>query len=399
LLLFASVSLVASALQDAIDSAPIGATIKLPKGIYRGNILINKALTVIGKESGVVIEGEGEGSVITITASNVKLVNLTITHSGEQMITLDAAISMDQVSHCTISRCNIHDTLYGIDMRIVSDSNITNNTIRSYPFDIPQRGDAIKIWYSHDNIIKNNRIDQSRDITVSFSHHVYFINNRSEHGRYGIHLSNSHHNEILGNFFNRNAVGIMDMGAKQTYIAHNKILSSKGAAGIGIVIKGGKEFILRENRISYNAKALYIDSRGKEQGMRRYINSNIISYNKEALHFHQAIKNNTIVYNQIYGNLDDVVKDTENRLTSKNLIEYNYWDHYQGFDQDGNNIGDTPHQIYQYADQLWHYDHKIKFFYASPIMSLLNFLSNLAPFIEPHLLLEDKKPIVKVNSE
>jgi len=388
----------ATPLQEAIDNAPPGATIKLPKGVYQGNIRINKALTIIGKEPGAVIKGDGRGSVITITASYVTLKNLTITHSGEQMISLDAAISMDRVSHCTITGCTIYDTLYGIDMKIVSDSNISNNTIRSYPFDIPQRGDAIKIWYSHDNLIQNNRIDQSRDVTVSFSHHISFRHNRFEHGRYGIHLSNSHHNEILENFFNRNAVGIMDMGAKHTYIAHNEILSSRGPAGIAVVIKGGKEFILRENRISYNAKALYIDSRGKEQGMRRYINSNTISYNKEALHFHQAIKNNTIVYNHIYGNLDDVVKDTENHLTAENLIEYNYWDHYQGFDQNGDNIGDTPHRVYQYADQLWHYNHKVKFFYASPTMSLLNFLTNLAPFVEPHLLLEDKKPIVEIRN-
>ncbi len=389
----------ANPLQEAIDNAPEGATIKLPKGIYTGNILINKPLTLIGKASGAVIKGEGKGSVITITAPYVRLENLTITHSGEQMITLDAAVSMDQVSHCTITGCTIYDTLYGIDMKIVSDSNITNNTIRSYPFDVPQRGDAIKIWYSHDNLIQNNHIDQSRDVTVSFSHHIRLIGNRFEHGRFGIHLSNSHHNEILKNSFNRNAVGIMDMGAMHTFVANNQILSSRGAAGIAIVIKGGKEFILRENRISYNAKGIYIDSQAKEQGMRRYINSNIISYNKEALHFHQAIKNNTIVYNRIYGNLDDVVKDTENRLTSKNLIEYNYWDHYQGFDQNGDNIGDMPHSIYQYADQLWHYNHKVKFFYASPTMSLLNFLTNLAPFVEPHLLLEDKKPIVEMKSE
>jgi len=78
----------------------------------------------------------------------------------------------------------------------------------------------------------------------------------------------------------------------------------------------------------------------------------------------------------------------------KNVVEQNYWDRYSGFDKDANNIGDTPHQIYQHADQLWHYNCKVKFFYASPIMTMLNFLSELAPFIEPILLIEDTKPLV-----
>ncbi len=63
----------ANALQDAIDKAPEGAILKLPKGVYRGRIVINKPLTIVGKEAGAVIDGEGEGSVITVTSSYVTL--------------------------------------------------------------------------------------------------------------------------------------------------------------------------------------------------------------------------------------------------------------------------------------------------------------------------------------
>ena len=82
--------------------------------------------------------------------------------------------------------------------------------------------------------------------------------------------------------------------------------------------------------------------------------------------------------------------------TSQNIVEENYWDRYSGFDRNNDNIGDNSYKIFQYADQLWHYNHKVKFFYAAPVMSMLNFILNLAPFIEPVLLLEDKKPIVKL---
>ena len=127
--------------------------------------------------------------------------------------------------------------------------------------------------------------------------------------------------------------------------------------------------------------------------MKRYISHNEISYNGEAIHFHATIKDNTITHNKIFGNIDDVVKDIEGNFSPSNIVEYNYWDRYTGFDRDKNNIGDTSHKIYQYADQLWHYNNKVKFFYGSPIMTLMNFLANLAPFVEPNLLLEDSKPI------
>jgi nitrous oxidase accessory protein len=387
----------ANPLQRAIDDAPIGATIKLSAGIYRGNLTINKPLTLIGTDAHVVIQGERKGSVITITSSHVRLENLTITQSGNQIITLDAAIAMKQVSHCTITRCKLQDTLYGIDMKIVHDSNITHNTITSNGLEKSMRGDALKIWYSNRNRITHNQINASRDVTLVFSNDTLFANNTITDGRHGFAMERSKHTRIQNNTFGYNSTGIMTMASEDTNITHNQILSCTRAAGIGIIIQGGGKLHFEHNHISYNAKAFYIDTKDHEKGMRRIFRHNSITYNKEAFHFHLTIKNNTIMHNTITGNLDDVVKDIEGARTIDNLIEENYWDRYAGFDKNRDNIGDTPHRIYQYADQLWHYNHQVKFFYGSPIMSLLNFLSNLAPFIEPHLLLEDRKPIV--NSE
>lgn len=164
-----------------------------------------------------------------------------------------------------------------------------------------------------------------------------------------------------------------------------------------MVIQGGGSVRFIHNKVSFNAKAFYIDTKGHEKGMKRYFRNNTISYNKEAFHFHSTIRNNTMTGNRIFGNIDDVVKDIKGTGNGENRIAYNYWDRYEGFDKNGDNIGDTPYRIYQYADRLWQYNNKIKFFYASPVMSLMNFIAQLAPFIEPNLLLEDTKPIVHMK--
>ena len=395
ILLLCISTLDANPLQDAINGAPSGATIKLSPATFTGNIIINKPITILGIEDGVIINGDGVGRVITINSSNVVLKNLTITNSGSLMYQLDSAIFISKAKNCEVSNCKILNSLYGIDMLMVEDSIISNNYITSKKNDISLRGDALKIWHSNNNTISNNTIDKARDATLSYSNNNTISNNNFTNNRFALQISHSKKNVIKENQYKYNSVSIMLMGAKDTKVIDNSIKSSTGAAGIGIMLKNTSNFIFKNNRVKFNAKGMFIDSTATEIGMKRDIQYNDISYNKEAMRFHLTIRNNNISNNKFIGNIDDIVKSTEGYKTADNIVEYNYWDRYSGFDKNGDNIGDNSYTIYQYADQLWHYNHKIKFFYASPIMSLLNFLSQLAPFIEPVLLLEDTKPIVK----
>ena len=384
----------ANVLQDAIDSAPPGATIKLPAGNYSGNIIINAPLTILGKDESVVIDGREFGTVITINSSDVVLKNLTIANSGSRMENLDSAIFINSVKRVTISHCKLLNSLYGIDMKMVEDSLIEGNYIDSKKLEISMRGDALKIWYSHNNSIKNNTIENSRDVTLTYSNNNTLENNTFLHNRFATHISLSSNNTLKENSYQYNSVAVMLMGVDGTKVTGNSIKSSTGAAGIGVVLKGSMNLQFENNVVRYNAEGMFVDSKATEEGMQRHINNNDISYNREAIHFQAVIQNNTITHNRFVGNIDDVVKSTEGALTRSNVVEQNYWDRYSGFDKNGDNIGDRPHQIYQHADQLWHYNHKVKFFYGSPLMTMLNFLSELAPFVEPVLLIEDKKPLV-----
>ncbi len=384
----------ANILQETIDKAAPYSIIKLPTGIYAGKIIINKPLTIIGKESGVIIKGDNTGDVITINSSNVILKNLTITDSGGVMREHNSGVLINNVSDFEISECKILNSLYGINMMMVHNSLIANNYITSKKNHIRQRGDALKIWYSHNNIIKSNTIEFSRDITLSHSNDNLIKNNKFSHNRFAMHISMSNNNILRQNSFNYNSVGVMIMGAKDTKIIENQIHSCTGAAGIGVVLKETSNLLFENNSVQFNAKGIFIDTKYNEVGLQRYIRNNEISYNKEAIQFHGVIKNNEITNNNFIGNIDDVIKSARGSLTGFNIIESNYWDRYTGFDKNGDNIGDNSHKIYQHADQLWHYNNKVKFFYGSPVISLLNFLSALAPFIEPILVIEDTKPKV-----
>ncbi len=393
-----TVNVYSNPLQDAIDRSTSYSTIKLSSGIYNGNIHIDKPLNIIGIDDNVVIQGDLNGSVVTIRSDNVTLKNIIITNSGDKAYTIDSAISMKNSNNSTIEHCQLLNSLYGIDMFMSNNSIIQDNYITSKNMPISLKGDALKIYYSNGNVFKNNTIKYSRDVTLNYSNDNIFKNNKFINNRFASHISLSNNNKFISNKYMHNSVSIMLAGTKNTIITNNIIQSSKGAAGIGVVILGVSNFNLINNKISFNSKAIYIDAKEKIKGMKRYIKYNEISYNKEAIHFHQTIKDNTIMYNKFFANIDDVVKDKGSPFNRNNKIEYNYWDRYIGFDKNKDNIGDTSYKVYQYADQLWQYNHKIKFFYASPIMTLLNFISKLAPFIKPNLIIEDKAPIFQLSS-
>jgi nitrous oxidase accessory protein len=77
---------------------------------------------------------------------------------------------------------------------------------------------------------------------------------------------------------------------------------------------------------------------------------------------------------------------------SANVWHGNRWDEYQGFDRDGDGIGDTPHEVYLFADRIWMETPAVTFFRNSPVLEMLDFLERLAPFSSPHLVLRDPAP-------
>ncbi len=397
IIIFFTSHMSANVLQEAIDNAPEGSILKLPAGVYKGNLIINKPITIIGKEDGAIIDGEGNGTVIIVKSSFVTLKNLKIVGSGARHENLDAAIKITDAKQCEVSDCVIEDCLFGIDMQMVKNSIISNNKITSKNFELGLKGDGLRLWYSNDNIVKKNSLIHSRDMVVWYSHGNTIEENIGEYCRYSLHFMYAGKNNVINNSYKYNSVGIFFMYSKDTIATGNTIKSSLGATGMGIGLKEVTNFTLKNNTVLYCAQGMYIDRSPFEPDTKNWIEDNKILYNSEALHFHSLSEDNIIKNNKIMGNIEDIVNDGAASRTYNNDISENYWDNYEGFDKDGDNIGDTPHKVYRYADQLWIYNPNVKFFYGSPVISLLNFLAKLAPFSKPLFLLEDKKPIVKIG--
>ena len=387
-----SLSLCANVLQDAIDNAPKGSKLELPAGIYRGNVIIDKPLIIDGKDQKAIIEGDGKGTVVTIKSPFVTLQNLTIRHSGTQHEKVDAGVALKNVHHCNILHCDLKDVLFGIDMQQSMDCNVSYNQITSKPFDLGLRGDAIRLWYSNDNTLTHNRISRSRDFVVWYSHGNLIANNYGEYGRYSLHFMYTGKNFVKNNEFVHNSVGIFFMYSQDTIATGNIIKNSLGTTGLGIGLKDCSNYTITDNKILYCARGLYIDRSPFEPDTFNHIEHNFILYNSEGVHFHSLSLNNIFKNNIIKGNIDTVVNDSYNTKITQNRWDGNYWDDYQGFDKNGDGVGDTPYNLYYYADKMWLLNPNVKFFYGSPVISILNFLAKLAPISEPVKLLTDPHP-------
>jgi len=312
---------------------------------------------------------------------------------------LDSAIFVKKAKYIEIKNCIIEDSLVGIFLDNVSNSKILDNKISSNGEDVGLRGDGLRLWFSHDNEIKNNRFINSRDIVLMRSNNNIVEKNYMEDCRYAIYTYHSKNNKIKNNEVQNSAVGIFMQASSDSEINSNLIKGKLGSAtSVGILLKGVSNTTIKQNSVGQCNQALYIDDSPKIRGTKNKIIENKIMYSTRGLNFRGLSLRNVIEKNILLGNMDNVMTNSHKGRTNENEINGNYWDDYEGFDFNDDNIGDSSYKKYLYLDQLWLSHPELRFFYGSPLFSMMNFLLKLAPFMEPVFLIEDEKPIYNISN-
>jgi nitrous oxidase accessory protein len=110
--------------------------------------------------------------------------------------------------------------------------------------------------------------------------------------------------------------------------------------------------------------------------------------------FHTNLEGNIVVRNDFHGNYSQVIVQGGGSATAVKW-EGNFWDIYEGFDRTHSGIGDTPFELYAYADRLLADLPAAGFFRGTPVIETLDFLARLAPFSTPQLILRDPTPATR----
>ncbi len=379
--------------QKFIDEAQNGETITPPAGTYAGPVIIDKPLIIDGK-NGVTIDGGGKGTVILLDTDGATLQNLHLTHSGESANDIDSAVQV-RGNYNVIKDNVMDDCLFGVDLQQSSNNVVKRNTISSLDrFELGQKGDSVRLWYSFKNKIIDNIIFNVRDMVVWYSADNIIKGNTGRDSRYSLHFMYSRYNLVEDNKYYNNAVGIFLMYSDSVVLKNNYIAHASGPTGMGIGFKETSNLTLENNTVLYCSTGFYIDVSPFQPDTTNTFTDNLLGYNGIGIRFLNDWHSNIFKHNQFSGNLTQIVV-SGGKTANRNVWEGNYWSDYEGFDQNGDNQGDTPYELYAYADTLWRDVPGAQFFKGSPILETLDFLEQLAPFSKPDLLVRDKKPVMR----
>lgn len=378
-------------LQPLIDAAEPNALVMPAPGTYAGPVHIDKPLTLDGQGQ-VTIDSGGKGSVVILDTDGATLKNLHLRGSGSSHNDIDAGVQV-RGNFNVIRDSRIEDCLFGVDLQQSAHNQVRRNRISSKPVELGVRGDAIRLWYSVDNEITDNTIRNSRDTVVWYSKDNLIARNDARGGRYSLHFMYSERNEVTDNHYEDNSVGVFVMYSDAVVLRNNTITRASGPTGVGVGVKESSEVTIEHNRILYCATGLYLDVSPYQPDTTNRFTNNLIAYNGVGIRWLNDWQGNEFQGNHFKGNIAQVVVEG-GKSANRNLWQGNLWDDYEGFDRDANGIGDTPYELYAYADRVWMDVPAAQFFKGSPMLEVLDFLERLAPFSQPDLILRDEKPLL-----
>ena len=227
---------------------------------------------------------------------------------------------------------------FGVDLRFSTDNNVLDNHISGSVFS------GIYLMGSCDNTISNNTLteDWTAGLYMEYSSCDNLISDNliEDNLMQGIQIKgSSNNNTIAGNIVsNHSQIGILIDGSDD-----NKIISGNTITrhhyGSGVVLSSSSNCTIDGNTFTDNYYGIFI-SRG---------NYNVISSNTvvDSLEIGVCIDDyshsNTIHHNDFVGNLQNAYDTYHNQWDDGS--QGNYWDDYNGFDGDGDGIGDTPYDI------------------------------------------------------
>lgn len=373
-----------STFADALKQAPNGATVIVNGGVHRGNFVVKKSLNLIGKNAPV-LDGGGNGTVITLEATHTNLKGFVICNSGVTLSTEDAGIAVE-ASQCVVENNRLDDVLFGIVLRHAPKTLVRRNELHGKQLPLPRQGDPIKVWYSSGVRLEGNKVIGGRDVVLWFSRNLTVRQNSITQGRYGIHLMYCDDALIENNCLTNNAVGIYLMYSRNLRLRRNFLVHNRGPSGYGVGLKDVRHAFIAENLIAANRVGVFA-----EGATLSLFEGNLISQNDVGVLLFPSSYANTMTANSFSDNGEQVF--VEGFLPpNANRWQGNFWSDYVGYDADGNGIGDVPYKAVRWFERLTERQNTARFFAFSLAAQAVDFAASCFPIFAPQSQLVDKAP-------
>lgn len=324
-------------IKHAIAIAHPGDTLHIMPGRYmEGNIIIEKTLTIIGKNFPV-LDGDHKVEIFTIHADHVTIRGLKFVNTGIASINDLAAIKVLDSKGLRIINNRFENTFFGIHFSNSSQSWIEDNQLRSDATTEHQIGNGIHLWKCQHITVNNNTIKGHRDgIYFEFVTNSLITKNHSEGNmRYGLHFMFSHNNEYIENTFTKNGAGVAVMYTTGVRMINNTFEHNWGSSAYGLLLKDIRDSYVSGNRFIENSIGIFM-----EGSSRITFKENSFSRNGYAIKLQASCDDNVFVTNNFSANTFDMAT---NGTLVLNKVNGNYWDRYEGYDLNNDSIGDIPY--------------------------------------------------------
>lgn len=383
-------------LPAALAAAQPGDMIVVPPGVYVGPLLVNVPGLTLEGQGQAVIDGGGQGSVVSITAPDVTLRGFQIRNSGTSLDREHAGVT-GTAPRLTIEDNRLEDVLFGIYLKNAPGSTVRNNTVRGKDLEMGVRGDGLRLWYCADSLLEGNHVTDSRDMIVWFSPNTMVRGNTVERSRYGLHFMVNDNDVAEDNVLRDNSVGIYLMYGSNYTVRNNLLYNNRGLSGYGLALKEVNDALVQGNYIVANRVGVYNDNSPLNPGASVDFAHNLLAYNDIGLMYFPLVRNNSFTENALHENGEQVAIQGEGELRGNQWSvndRGNYWSDYAGFDADGDRIGDIPYKSQNLYEDLMETYPELRLFQLSPASDAINLAARAFPVFLPRPNLVDDRPLM-----
>ncbi|MDZ4089477.1 MAG: nitrous oxide reductase family maturation protein NosD, partial [Tabrizicola sp.] len=325
------------------------------------------------------VEGQGRGSVITVTAADVVLTGLHVTGSGSDNQAIDSGIKIAKgADRARIQGNRLTDNMHGVDVHGGVDTLVTGNSIEGRQnHRMNERGNGIYIWNSPGTVIEGNTVRWGRDgIFSNASKKGTYRNNTFRDLRFGVHYMYTHDSEVSGNVSIGNHLGFAIMFSDRVVVRDNLSLGDRehgvmlnfanGADVAGNLVRGGSKKCL----FIYNAhKNLVFGNRFEGCGI--------------GIHFTAGSERNLLTGNAFLGNQEQV------KYVGTRFMEWsyegrgNFWSDHPAFDLNGDGIADGVFRPNDLMDHILWSQPAAALLTGAPAVQLVRWSQSSFPAIMP----------------
>lgn len=376
---------------SALVTDPAGpAEIELRPGVYGGDLTIRRPVAIRGAGH-VVLEGSGRGTVVTVDASDVVLEHLTVRGSGHHHTAEDAGIKATG-ARVVVRDAQIEDTLFGASLQACVACTLESVVVIGPAGDDELRGDGIKLWESHDSIVRNCRVEHSRDVVVWYTKRAVLEDNVVTHGRYGSHFMYAHDSVVRRSRFEHDVVGIFVMYSMRLRVEDNILAGARGAAGVGLGFKDSDGVEVRRNWIVANTSGTYLDNTPRTPDAPVVFEGNLFALNDLGIRLHSSEKGVSLRQNDFHENATFLAVDGGGDALGLDA-RGNHFSDYEGYDLDRDGTGDVAFEVKALSSELVESHPTLKLFGGTAAMGLVDTVARAVPLLSSQKLFVDPAPL------